>query len=425
MNNPWQRLVPVYNKETHSRSFWFLAALSAVGFILAGLRMVSPLGRYSGMNDAYAWGVWKIFNVMTLTAIGSGGLAVGLAAWVFNRQKLHIAMRTALVTSFLFYSTGMMALMVDVGRPWNFWHIVLPWHWNAHSALLEVAVCMPAYAFLFLAFENVPLVLERFSYKGSDRVKAAIRRFDPILKKVYPFAIAGAYILPLMHQSSLGGLMLLSGGKVHPLWQSQALPLLYVLAACICGFAFVNWTLLFTCFRYRRPVSIEVVSEIGSLMSWVILVWLAVRIADIFVRGQLGAALALDRYSFLFFAETLFMAVPGVVLRFRRKRETPRTLINASALAGLGGLLYRFTPTAFAFTPAKAYSYFPTLPEVLMTIGFISFGVLAWRIAVRYFAILPGTLAEWDENRWEPLFVSRKGGVKNDSEGAPAWQESP
>ena len=69
MNNPWQRLVPVYNKETHSRSFWFFAALTALGFLLAGLRMVSPLGRYSGMNDAYAWGVWKIFNVMTLTAI--------------------------------------------------------------------------------------------------------------------------------------------------------------------------------------------------------------------------------------------------------------------------------------------------------------------------------------------------------------------
>jgi Ni/Fe-hydrogenase subunit HybB-like protein len=423
MNNPWQRLVPVYNKETHSRSFWFLASLTALGFVLAGLRMVSPLGRYSGMNDAYAWGVWKIFNVMTLTAIGSGGLAVGLAAWVFGREKLHIAMRPALVTSFLFYFTGMMALIVDVGRPWNFWHIILPWHWNAHSALLEVAVCMPAYAFLFLLFENVPLVLERFSYVGSDRTKSWIAKADPVIKKVFPFVVAGAYILPLMHQSSLGGLMLLSGPKVHPIWQSQTLPLLYVLAAIICGFAFVNWTLLFTCFRYRRPVSIEVVSEIGSLMSWVTFAWLGIRLGDLAVRGQFGAVFAFDRYSFLFFAETLLMAVPAVLLRFKARRETPRTLINCSALAGLGGLLYRFTPTAFAFTPAKAYSYFPTLPEVLMTIGFISFGVLAWRIAVRYFAILPGSIEQWHENSWEPLFVSLRSRFHKKQQGAPTWQE--
>jgi len=48
------------------------------------------------MNDV-CLGIWKTFNVMTLTALGSGPLALGIAAWVFNRQKLHVVMRTALV----------------------------------------------------------------------------------------------------------------------------------------------------------------------------------------------------------------------------------------------------------------------------------------------------------------------------------------
>ena len=111
------------------------------------------------MNDAYAWGIWKTFNVLTLTALGSGPLAVGLAAWVLNRQKLHLVMRTALVSGFLFYATGLVALGFDVGRAWNFWNILLPWRWNAHSAMLEISFCMPVYAGVFLAFENLPLVL--------------------------------------------------------------------------------------------------------------------------------------------------------------------------------------------------------------------------------------------------------------------------
>jgi len=40
-------------------------------------RLFSPLGPFSAMNDVYAWGIWKTFNVMTLTAsrIGAAGLA--------------------------------------------------------------------------------------------------------------------------------------------------------------------------------------------------------------------------------------------------------------------------------------------------------------------------------------------------------------
>jgi hypothetical protein len=104
--NHWQRGVPVYREPVVTPTLLFFAALAAVGLVLAGLRFFSPLGPFSGMNDAYAWGIWKTFNVMTLTALGSGPLAVGIAAWVFNRHKLHVVMRTALVSGFLFLLYG-------------------------------------------------------------------------------------------------------------------------------------------------------------------------------------------------------------------------------------------------------------------------------------------------------------------------------
>jgi len=108
--NHWQAGVPVTTGPVLTPLLAFLIGLAAFGFVLAGIRLVSPLGPFSAMNSVYAWGIWKTFNVMTLTALGSGPLALGMAAWVFNRQNLHVVMRTALVSGFLFYATGLVAL---------------------------------------------------------------------------------------------------------------------------------------------------------------------------------------------------------------------------------------------------------------------------------------------------------------------------
>src|SRR5271165_1365192 len=293
--NHWQRGVPVYGEPVVTPTLLFFAALAALGLVLALVRFFSPLGPFAGMNDAYAWGIWKTFNVMTLTALGSGPLAVGLAAWVFNRKKLHVVMRTALLSGFLFYATGLVALGFDVGRPWNFWNVILPWRWNAESAMLEISICMPVYCCFFLAFENLPMVLERIYYTGSDSTKAFLLRWALRLRRIYPFMITGAYVLPLMHQSSLGGLLLLAGNKVNPLWQTPCLPLLYLMAAGLCGLGFVTFLLLIACLRYSRPLDLGVLGELGKLLSSMCFVFLAVRFVDLIARRQLHAAFAFDK----------------------------------------------------------------------------------------------------------------------------------
>ena len=113
---------------------------------------------------------------------------------------------------------ALLLLGIDAGRPWNFYWIVFPWQWNMHSPLAEVAICMSIYAMIPLAVENIPPVLESYGISirvcarsGTDREEAAL---------LLPWIIAAAYLLPGMHQSSLGALMLLAGERVHPLWQT-------------------------------------------------------------------------------------------------------------------------------------------------------------------------------------------------------------
>jgi Ni/Fe-hydrogenase subunit HybB-like protein len=393
--NRWQRGIPVYREPIVTRTLVFFAALAAIGLGLALVRLFSPLGPISGMNDAYAWGIWKTFNVMALTALGSAPLAVGISAWVFGRHQLHVVMRTALVSGFLFYATGLIALTFDVGRPWNFWHMLVPWHWNAHSAMLEVSICMPLYCAVFLAFENLPMVLERVYYTRGEGTKAALLRAAPYLRGIYPYMLVGAYVLPLMHQSSLGGLLLLAGDKIHPLWQSPLLPLQYLLAAALAGLGFVTFALLIACLRYSRPLDIRVLAELANLLSIVCGAFLVVRFGDLAWRGRLGEAFALDSMSRWFLLEAALVLVPAIVLRRATARETPRVLLNMSTLACLGGLTYRFVPTTIAFNTGRASTYFPSLPEVLMTVGYVALAITGFGLAVKYFAVLPGPIEEW------------------------------
>ena len=224
----WERNVPVFGVSVVTPFFMALLALTLVAFILTGYRELTGLGPVSGMTDEFGWGIWKTFNVMVLTALGSGAFAVGIAAWVFRRKKLHALMRMALLTSFLAYACGLLLLGIDAGRPWNFYWIVFPWKWNMHSPLAEVAICMSIYAMIPLAVENLPPVLERLWYFDS-RLRPGVEKIEKRLHAVFPYVIALAYLLPGMHQSSLGALMLLAGERVHPLWQTP------FCRCCMCG----------------------------------------------------------------------------------------------------------------------------------------------------------------------------------------------
>ena len=93
----WARAVPVFGFPVVTRQFLVLCGLVLVAFVLTAYRELMGLGPVSGMNDAYGWGIWKTFNVMVMTALGSGAFAVGIAAWVFRRKRLHALMRMALI----------------------------------------------------------------------------------------------------------------------------------------------------------------------------------------------------------------------------------------------------------------------------------------------------------------------------------------
>jgi Ni/Fe-hydrogenase subunit HybB-like protein len=346
------------------------------------------------MNDAYAWGIWKTFNVMTLTGLGSGAFAIGICAWVFKKNKLHTVMRIALLTSFLAYLSGLIMIGIDVGRPWNVFWLFTPWNWNPHSPLLEVMFCMPAYAMLPLLLENVPPVLERF-HRYTPGARDFVEKCEKIMIRFYPFIVSLAYVLPAMHQSSLGALMLLAGDRVHGLWQTPFLPLLYVWAASFLGVCCVAGTLLFCSLVWKRPFDMDVLVELNKIGAWLIGTWTLFRFVDLIISGRILLAFKFDIYAGLFWMETAFLVVALYMLIDSAKMRDARLMFHAHVLVGVGGLLYRFNPTTLAFQPKAGAFYFPSAVELLMSVGFVALAVAAFQVAVKLLAILPAPNYTW------------------------------
>ena len=212
-------------------TFRLLAAIFGVGALLMVWRFAMGLGAATGLSDGYPWGIWIAFDVVVGTALGCGGYAMALLVYIFNRGKFHALVRPAILTSALGYTMASFAIHLDVGRPLYIYKIpVMPQWWNLNSVLLEVAVCVMTYVAV-LWIELSPAFFERWMQGSNAFLRRTSQALHPIVQKLMVPILAIGLLLPTMHQSSLGAVMLLAGQKLHGLWQTPLLPLLFLLSS--------------------------------------------------------------------------------------------------------------------------------------------------------------------------------------------------
>ena len=189
--------------------------------------------------------------------------------------------------------------------------------------------------------------------------------------------------------------MLLGGQRVHPLWQTPFLPLLYVLAASFMSFGCVAGVTMLCCLVWKRPIDRDVLEEAARITAWIIFGWLAIRNVDLLFRGSLFTAFHFTRYAGIFWIETLLIGYGGWLLLQSLKDRKLRTMFLGYTLSSVGGMLYRFSPTTLAYMPGPHAMYFPSVIELLIAMGFVATGVAAFLVMVKLFAILPAPVQEW------------------------------
>lgn len=374
-----------------TRPFKVLLGIAGIGGILLLWRFLAGLGPVTGLNDGYAWGIWIAFDVVTGTALGCGGYAVAILVYILNKGQYHPLVRPAVLTSALGYSMAGFAIVVDVGRYWWIYRIPLRfWQWNLNSALLEVALCVMAYV-VVLWLELAPAFMEKWKEEAPlPLLQSLSRTFYPILNKLMVFIVALGLLLPTMHQSSLGTVMLLAGHKLHALWNTPLIPLLFLVSVIAMGYAVVVLEGSLAAHFFRRKKETEMLGRLSGVMVGVLILFLVLRFLDLAVRGVLGALFTAGWLSLFFWLETALFVAPLAMLASRERRMDGVCQFRAAVLMLLAGALYRFNSYLVGFNPGEGFAYFPTVPEMFITFGIVALEIILYIVIVKRFPILAG-----------------------------------
>jgi Ni/Fe-hydrogenase subunit HybB-like protein len=381
--------------------FWTPGVLVMIAFITAAFLFI--VARYTGglravthLSDAYPWGLWIGIDVATGVALAAGGFTSAALAHIFGRHAYESVTRPALLTAVLGYTFVSLALVVDIGRSWSIWHPIV--YHQGNSVLFEVAMCVVIYLHV-LYIEFIPIVAEQ--YKGKVNlpgplavlnrpVDALLGFADRILENVmWVFIIAGV-VLSCMHQSGLGSLLLIAPTKVHPLWYTPILPLLFLMSAMAVGFPMIIFENGLASASFRLQDESAVLSSLSRFTLFLLGAYMVVKLADLLVRGAYVHLLDGSVQSMAFLVEVLFGVVaPWCMLLSSKVRNSRRWLFVTAVLIVGGVALNRMNVFVVSFQPPfTETSYFPSIGEIAITAGFIAALMLVYRILVTYLPIL-------------------------------------
>ena len=394
-------------------SFWILLSLVAIGMALIVYRAAKGIGAVSNLSDGYPWGIWITYDVATGTAIACGGYALAILIYIRNRMQYHPLMRSCLLTSLFGYGLAGFSVMVDLGRPWNAYNFFVPSQWQGNSAMFEVALCVMAYT-LVLLVEFLPAILYSLensrwrrlgliltaltpiAQPGQDKVRGSVASvrsaaawLRPRLEKVLLVFIVLGIALPTMHQSSLGSMLLVASTKLHPLWHTPFLPLLFLINCLYIGYGIAIVESILSSFLFRRPYEVHLLSGLARIVPWLTLAWLGIVLGDLVWRGQSSAALRFDGYAVSFLLEVVLLVVGALILSRAGHRTSPRWLFVSAASIVLGGALYRFNVYLIGFNPGPGWIYFPSLAEILISVGIVALELLGYQVLVKLVPVLP------------------------------------
>ena len=358
-------------------TFIVLLALVGIAAFVVLQRLIFGLAAVTNLSDGFPWGIWIAIDLIIGTALGCGGFVTAFLVYILNRGQYHPMVRAALMTSLFGYSLGGLAVMFDLGRWWQGYNIMLPWLFNTNSVLLETALCIFCYI-LVLLVEFAPAFLERFGLRESRR------RLNRVL-----FIFTGlGVLLPMMHQSSMGTVVILLGYKLSPLWQSQLLTVLFLVTAVTMGIGIVMFESVLSSVAFKRPFEISILEGLAGIAASTVSAFLLLRIFDLFRLAAWPLAFVGDVKSLFFWLEMSLGAAAVALLMPKSGRRNPRNLFLGSSAVLLNGALYRLNCYLVGYDPGNGWTYFPSIGEILVTLGIFAMHVVLYLIFVKHLPVL-------------------------------------
>jgi Ni/Fe-hydrogenase subunit HybB-like protein len=360
------------------------AAILAVGIPLLVLRFWKGLGATTHLSQATPWGIWIGFDMMTGIVLAAGGFTIGAAVQIFGLERYHAIERPAILTAFLGYVMAVCGLLADLGRPWNI--IQALFHYGTASVLFEVAWCVMCYSTV-LALEFTLPFLE---WLGWDRLMA------PLRKALIALTVLSV-VFSTMHQSALGSLFLIMPTRVHPLWYSSTIYVLFFVSAVLAGICMVivESSLSHRIFAARggHAEVDELTLGLGKAGAMVTFAYFFLKLQGV-VDAHAWHHLATG-WGAWFGVEVLgFVLLPCLLFAYGARQRKVRVVRAAAVLGVLGIVLNRLNVSVITLNWQSTSRYVPSWMEVVISLTLVTIGLLLFRWIVNRMPILGAPAAE-------------------------------
>jgi Ni/Fe-hydrogenase subunit HybB-like protein len=357
------------NKQAVLSNGAWVAVILIIAMIGAALyRLSAGLGAVTNLSDDVPWGLWIGVDVLAGVALAAGGFTIAATVYIFNMKKYKPIARAAVLTAFVGYVIVSVGIFFDIGKPFTLWHPLVMW--QPHSIMFEVVMCVVIYTAV-LALEFAGPFLEG---TGSSAAKTFTSR-----KVMIPLAIA-AVTLSFLHQSSLGALFLLMPSKLNHPWWTTMLPYNFFISAIAAGLAMVSVEYIMASSVFKHECRVDILRGLALGTAITLLVYFLLRVGDITIKGNLGLMLV-GGAGKLFMLEMALVLIPMFMLFVNSRSAESATAFFIPQCLVLAGVILNRMDVLFLTQIKEGATYFPTLIEIIITLGLIAAIVLAYRIA--------------------------------------------
>ncbi|MBV6418878.1 MAG: putative Ni/Fe-hydrogenase 2 b-type cytochrome subunit [Ignavibacteriaceae bacterium] len=396
-------------KKILKPSFWKVVSVIIVtmGLVSTYLRFTKGLGATTNLQDSVPWGLWIGFDFIGV-GLAAAGFTIAATVHIFNIHKYESLVRPAILTAFLGYMVVVCLLLVDLGRPENFWHPLVMW--NIHSVMFEITWCIICYSTVLL-LEFAPVILEKFKLKGPIKILKIIS---------IPVVIAGV-LFSTLHQSSFGSLYLIVPGKLHPLWYSSLLPVHFFISCVAAGLSmiiFESYLIARSCTKEQgftnTGLKINILSG-AAFVVWIALIaGLLLKLYDFISNGKLHYLTVPSLETNLFYLEIILGTIfPIILLSNKKIRQDKKWLYIISICVISGLILNRINVAITGLAATSGVNYFPSFDEISITMMLVVMAIFAFKLIAKNFSLFADEDSEHTSNviasnKPQPIILSEQ-----------------
>ena len=354
-----------------------------LGFILIVIRFWKGLGAVTNLTQEVPWGLWIGFDVVTGVAFAGGAYVLTFMVYILNMQKYHSIVRITVLNGFLAYVFYAGALLLDLGRPWNVINPIIGNSFGTSSVLFLVAWHFLLYMIAQL-IEFSPAIAE---WLGAKRARK-------ILSGMTIAAVIFGITLSTLHQSGLGALYLMARDKIHPLWYSEFIPVLFFVSSIFAGLSMVIFEGSISHRVFFDQISEKnhkahngIITGLSKICAVTMFAYFFLQLL-VFVHGRHWDLLGTPMGYWYILEMTGFVLLPMLLYFYSYRRQNVSLIKAAAVLTMLGVILNRLNVTVIGFKWAASVRYVPTWMEFAVTLAVIFAEIWIFRWVINRMPVL-------------------------------------